>query len=77
MNKRGIGIVTIVYWVGAFIVLWVLAIGPMLNRFVFQGIQINNLQGLEAFFLKYANMWVLFALLIGILVYAGFRNNAQ
>jgi len=70
MNKKGIGVITLIFWVISFVLVWSLFIGKMLNEWGQQAIITNSLTGIEAFFYGNLNFVVAIVFLIAILAMA-------
>jgi len=66
MNKKGIGVITLIFWVIMFILVWALFIGKMLNEWGQQAIINSSLTGIEAFFYGNLNFVVGIVFIISI-----------
>lgn len=66
-NKKGFSIITIIFWVIGFILVWALFIGKILSDWGQQAITTNNLTGIEAFFYGNLNFVIMIVFLIAIL----------
>jgi len=75
MNKKGIGIITLFFWVISFMLVWSLLIGKMLSEWGQQAIISNNLTGIEAFFYANLNFVVGIVFLIAILAISLWGTN--
>jgi len=67
MNKKAfINPISIILSYLIFLAVWFLAFAEILNNWSQQGIQLNNLVGLEAFLLANINLWVFLLSLITV-----------
>lgn len=68
MNKKGITVVTIVFWAFIFVVFWALTFAPMLSYWGHAAVVNNNLTGIEALF--YDNVNFVIGICFGLFVIA-------
>jgi len=76
MNRKGqLGILSFIFALGVFIVLWALFFASWLGDWAENFIVSQSLTGLEAFLVANINLWVFFGVLIGVFVavYGGSR----
>lgn len=67
MNKKGqLGVVTFVFMVIFFLIIWGVWLGSWLSQIGVDAIANNNLTGLEAFIFANLNAWVFIGLILGI-----------
>lgn len=74
MNSKGqIGLISLVFSLIIFLILWGLFLGKWLSEWGRKAIIDNSLTGLEAFFMANLNLWVFLGIIIGVLawVYIG------
>jgi hypothetical protein len=77
MNKKAaFGILSIIFSLIIFLILWAMFFGGWLNVWAANMISINNLTGIEAFLISYINLWVGVGVLIGsfVMIYFGGRQ---
>jgi hypothetical protein len=54
--------------VAFFIAFWVLAVAPFVNTTTQDAITTNQMSGIEAFLLAGMNVWILLAVILGVIV---------
>lgn len=75
MNKKGLSIITLVFWVITFVLVWALFIGKLLNEWGQQAVITGGFTGIEAFFYSNLNFVVGIVFLIAILSIALFGGG--
>lgn len=72
-NKGQLGVLTIIFGLVIFVILWALFFGTWLNTWAQNAITVNSLTGIEAFLLANINLWVGIGVLIGsvTMMYSG------
>lgn len=75
MNKKGFSIITLLFWVISFILVWALFIGKIINEWGQQAILTNSLTGIEAFFYANLNFVIAIVFLISILAIGLWGTN--
>lgn len=74
-KKAQFGILSIIFGVVVFLILWALFFAGWLNTWAEQMILINNLTGIEAFLVSYINLWVGIGVMIGTFILAYFGGK--
>lgn len=74
-KKAQFGILSIIFGVVVFLILWALFFAGWLNTWAEQMIIINNLTGIEAFLVSYINLWVGIGVIIGTFILAYFGGK--
>lgn len=59
MNKKGqLAIMSVIFGIFIFVILWALFFGEWVNTWAQQMITLNSLTGVEAFFMANMNLWI-------------------
>lgn len=66
-NKSGFSVITLIFWVIGFIIIWALFVAKLLNDWGQAAIANNSLTGIEAFFYANLNFVIGIVFLIAIL----------
>ena len=72
-KKAQTGILTVIFIVGTFLVVWIMFAGKELARWGNNAVIMNNLTGIEALGFQNLNLLVFFALLLFIFVYGAIK----
>ena len=70
MNKKGHYMITLVFILLVFIFAWVTFFGKQLSYWGQKAIELNNLNGFEAFFLSNLNVVIFIVLLLFVMIYS-------
>lgn len=77
INKKGFSIITLIFWIIGFLLVWILFVGRILNEWGQQAIIGGELTGIEAFFFGNLNFVVGIVFLIAVMfiaLYGGGQN---
>lgn len=77
MNKQGQGVISFVFYVLVFVILWFVWIGKWIGDVGQQAIIDGQLTGFEAFFFANLNIWIMVSLILGILGFMYFVGRSQ
>jgi len=76
MNNKGqLGVLSLIFGLIMFIILWVMFFAGFINEWSQQAITSGNVVGLEAFLLSNVNLWIAIGLIIGVLAFLYMGNR--
>lgn len=76
-NKKGVGMVGMIFLFLFFVIIWFAWLSQWINTAGQYMIETNDLGGIEAFFYANLNLWVLIAVILGLIGFMYFGAAAR